>query len=95
MSHPYHICELYTKFQVSSSLYRSRDIVKLQRKPPKRGKMPLSVAPVLSKSFVSHPCHISQLHTKFQVSSSYPSRDILFTDRQTDTHTDQWLKLGI
>jgi hypothetical protein len=37
--HPCHICELHTKFQVSSSsLYRSRDIVKLHRKPPKSDK---------------------------------------------------------
>jgi hypothetical protein len=43
-------------------------------------KIPPSVAPISTKSFVSHPC----------------SRDILFTDRQTEgqththTHTDQW-----
>jgi hypothetical protein len=58
--HPCHICELNTKFQVSSSNH-SRDI--LVKYTENRQKA--------VKCFVSHPCHILQLHTKFQVSSSY------------------------
>ncbi|KAL1449862.1 hypothetical protein WDU94_002334, partial [Cyamophila willieti] len=39
--------------------------------------------PIFTKSFVLRPLHTSNLHFKFQVSSSYRSRDILITDRPT------------
>ncbi|KAL1446110.1 hypothetical protein WDU94_012256, partial [Cyamophila willieti] len=41
------------------------------------------VRPILSKSFVLRPLPTSNFHIKFQVSTSYRSRDVLITDRQT------------
>ncbi|KAL1456217.1 hypothetical protein WDU94_000963 [Cyamophila willieti] len=44
--------------------------------------------PIFFKSFVLRPLPTSNFHLKFQVSSSYRSRDILITDR----HTNHWPK---
>jgi hypothetical protein len=91
--HSCHIFELHTKFQVSS-LYRSRDFVELHRKKPKSGKIPPSVAPILTKVLCRILVTFDSYIPNFK-SLALTVLEILFTDRRTDRHTDQWLKFWI
>jgi hypothetical protein len=68
-------CNLYNIFNRLVSIAENPQ--KAVENHQKAAKMPSTGAPILTKRFILHPCHICGLHTKFQVPSSYRSRDII------------------